>query len=332
VRLFAAALVFCALFATGCSAGDDTSTPADAVREEETTSPALADGKIVVASNVAYPPFEFAPREGPKGFDIDLMNEVADRTGLEVEYRNVQFDSLLRGLSSDLFDAVISGMTITADRRQQVDFSDPYYNVEEALVVRSGSEIESTGDLEGMTLGVQTGTMGQTEAGELLNAGDVKAVRTYNRTIEDAFAALKEEEVDGVIYDLPAAQMEVEESGGELELVEVIPTGSQYGIAFPKESPLIEPVNQALAEIKEDGTYEEIYESGSAAPRKRYRRELASPPRLRLRPRHASACPSPRAPGPASPDPAPFRGSTAYRAPWMPERNAGGPAGRRRAA
>jgi ABC-type amino acid transport substrate-binding protein len=266
VRLFAAALVFCALFATGCSAGDDTSTPADAVREEETTSPALADGKIVVASNVAYPPFEFAPREGPKGFDIDLMNEVADRTGLEVEYRNVQFDSLLRGLSSNLFDAVISGMTITADRRQQVDFSDPYYNVEEALVVRSGSEIESTGDLEGMTLGVQTGTMGQTEAAELLNAGDVKNVRTYNRTIEDAFAALKEEEVDGVIYDLPAAQMEVEESGGELELVEVIPTGSQYGIAFPKDSPLIEPVNQALTEIKEDGTYEEIYEEWIGRP------------------------------------------------------------------
>ncbi len=271
MRLFAAALVFCALFATaGCSAGDDTSTPADAVREEETTSPALADGKIVVASNVAYPPFEFAPRKGPKGFDIDLMNEVADRTGLEVEYRNVQFDSLLRGLSSDLFDAVISGMTITADRRQQVDFSDPYYNVDEALVVRSGSEIESTGDLEGMTLGVQTGTMGQTEAGELLNAGDVKAVRTYNKTIEDAFAALKEEEaaaaVDGVIYDLPAAQMEVEESGGELELVEVIPTGSQYGIAFPKESPLVEPVNQALAEIKEDGTYEEIYEEWIGRP------------------------------------------------------------------
>ncbi|MDP9439303.1 MAG: basic amino acid ABC transporter substrate-binding protein [Actinomycetota bacterium] len=266
VRLFAATLVFCALFAVGCSVGEDEPSPADVVRQEETTSPALADGKIVVASNVAYPPFEFAPRKGPKGFDIDLMNEVADRTGLEVEYRNVQFDSLLRGLSSDLFDAVISGMTITADRRQQVDFSDPYYNVEEALVVRSGSEIESTGDLEGMTLGVQTGTMGQAEAGELLNAGDVEAVRTYPKTINDAFAALEEETVDGVIYDLPAAQRKVEESEGALELVEVIPTGSQYGIAFPKESPLIEPVNQALAEIKEDGTYEKIYKEWIGRP------------------------------------------------------------------
>ena len=251
-------LVLGASFAAGCSAGDDTSSPADVVRQEETTSSALADGKIVVASNVAYPPFEFAPRKGPKGFDIDLMNEISDRMGLEVQYRDVQFDSLLRGLSSELFDAVISGMTITETRRQQVDFSDPYYNVQEALVVRAGSGIESTGDLEEEVLGVQPGTMGQAEAGELLNAGDVEEVRTFD-TIEDAFAALENDVIDGVVYDLPAAQKEVDESDGELELVETIPTGEQYGIALPKESPLIEPVNQALAEIKDDGTYEEIY-------------------------------------------------------------------------
>jgi len=265
VRYLAATLVFCAFFATACSAGDEPPSPADVVRQEETTSSALADGEIVVASNVAYPPFEFAPRTGPKGFDIDLMNEVADRAGLEVEYRNVQFDSLIRGLSSDLFDAVISGMTITADRRQQVDFSDPYYSVDEALVVRSGSEIESTGDLEDVALGVQLGTMGQAEAGGLLNADDVKEVRTY-RTIEEAYAALEGEVVDGVIYDLPAAQEKVDESDGSLELAEVITTGSQYGIAFPKESPLVEPFNQALAEIKEDGTYEEIYEKWIGRP------------------------------------------------------------------
>ena len=266
-RLFAATLVLVTLFAAGCSAGNEGSPPpAEAVRqEEETTSSVLADGEIVVASNVAYPPFEFAPRQGPKGFDIDLMNEVADRAGLEVRYRNVQFDSLLRGLSSDLFDAVISGMTITDTRRQQVDFSDPYYNVDEALVVRNGSEIESTDDLTEETLGVQLGTMGQAKAGGLLNAGDVKEVRPY-RTIEDAFAALKNGVVDGVIYDLPAAQQEADESNGELELVEVVPTGEQYGIALPKESPLAEPVNEALAEIKEDGTYEEIYERWIGRP------------------------------------------------------------------
>ena len=264
VRLFAAALAFCALLAVGCSAGDDGS-PADVVQQEETTSSALADGKIVVASNIAYPPFEFSPRKGPKGFDIDLMNEVADRMGLEVEYRNVQFDSLLRGLSSELFDAGISGMTITDTRRQQVDFSDPYYNVAEALVVRSGSEIESTGDLEDAAVGVQPGTAGQAKARELLNAGNVKEARTFE-PIGEAFSALENGVLDGVIYDLPAAQKKADESGGELEVVEVIPTGSQYGIAFPKDSPLVEPTNQALAEIKEDGTYEEIYERWIGRP------------------------------------------------------------------
>ena len=266
-RFVAATLVLVTLLAAGCSAGDDgPPPPAEAVRqEEETTSSVLADGEIVVASNVAYPPFEFAPREGPKGFDIDLMNEVAERSGLEVQYRNVQFEDLLRGLNSDLFDAVISGMTITDTRRQQVDFSDPYYNVDGALVVRSGSEIESTGDLAEETLGVQPGTMGQAEAVELQNAGDVKEVRLY-RTIEEAFAALEGGVVGGVIYDLPAAQREADDSDGELELVEVVPTGEQYGIALPKESPLAEPVNEALAEIKEDGTYEEIYERWIGRP------------------------------------------------------------------
>ena len=265
VRLLAAMLVLGASFAAGCSAGDDASSPAEVVRQEETTSSALADGEIIVASNVAYPPFEFAPRTGPKGFDIDLMDEIADRMGLEVQYRDVQFDSILRGLSSELFDAAISGMTITDDRQQQVDFSDPYYNVSEGLVVRTGSGIESTGDLDEKILGVQPGTLGQAEAVELLNAGDVKTVRPYD-TIEGAFTALEDEVIDGVIYDLPAAQKKADESDGDLELIEVIPTGEQYGIALPKESPLIEPVNQALAEIKEDGTYEEIYEKWIGLP------------------------------------------------------------------
>jgi ABC-type amino acid transport substrate-binding protein len=263
VRLFAA-LSFCVFSVVGCSAGDETS-PADVVRQEETTSSALADGKIVVASNIAYPPFEFSPNKGPKGFDIELMDEIADRMGLEVEYRNVRFDSIVRGLTSDLFDGAISGMTITETRRQQVDFSDPYYNVDEALVVRSGSEIESTGDLEEATIGVQLGTLGMSETQELLNSGDVEMGRPYE-TIDEAFEDLEKEDIEGVIYDLPAAQKKADDSEGELEVVEVIPTGSQYGIAFPKESPLVEPVNQALAEIKEDGTYEELYERWIGRP------------------------------------------------------------------
>lgn len=263
-KLFAVVLLLAISLAAGCGPGEEGS-PAEVVRREETTSPALADGEIVVATHPAYPPFEFAPQKGPKGFDIELMNEVADRMDLEVRYRNVQFDTILRGLTANLFDAAISGMTITEGREQQADFSDPYYNVAEALVVRSGSEIESTGDLSDTILGVQRGTAGQAEAGDLINGGDLKAARVFD-TIDGAYAALEEESVDGVIYDLPAAQREVDRSEGALEIVEVIPTGSQYGIAFPKESPLVEPVNQALADIKEDGTYRKLYKKWIGRP------------------------------------------------------------------
>lgn len=258
MALFVVTLVF------GCSAGGGGS-PEDVVVQEETTAPSVVGQEVVVASNVAYPPFEFAPREGPKGFDIDLMDEVAERAGFEVRYRNVQFDSIVRGLGSDIFDVAISGMTITEERTQQVEFSDPYYNVAEALVVSNGSNIESTGDLSEAYIGFQEGTMGQRIATELLAAGDVERIYRF-KTVDEAFTALRQGALQGVIYDLPAAQREVEKSESALDLVEVIPTEEQYGIAFPKESPLIDPVNEALAEIKEDGTYEELYEKWIGLP------------------------------------------------------------------
>ena len=253
----AALVLFVLLQAAGCSAGGESSSGEPA--PEETTAPSVRGQTIVVATNAAYPPFEFAPNDGPRGFDIDLMDEISERAGFEVRYRNVQFDSIIRGVGSEIFDAAISGMTITEDRTQQADFSDPYYNVTEALVVSNGSNIESTDDLSEVAIGVQEGTMGQKKAAELLSAGDVKRVYPF-RTVDEAFTHLEGGGLQGVIYDLPAAQRMVEKSGGELDLVEVIPTEEQYGIAFPPESPLIDPVNEALAEIKEDGTYEEIYE------------------------------------------------------------------------
>jgi ABC-type amino acid transport substrate-binding protein len=264
--LFPAApiLAIALVLLTGCSAGTEETFEGGA--PGETTGPvSLVDEEITVASNMAYPPFEFSPRDGPDGFDIDLMNEIADRAGFEVEYENVEFDSLIRGLDTELFDAVISAMTITPERQQQVDFSDPYFNVDQCLLVTSYSDVESVDDLSDATVGVQRGTAGQIEAQELINAGTVGQGIPF-RTIEDAFEALQDGQVEGVIYDLAVAQKAVEESEGELRMVETVPTGEQYGIAFAKDSDLVEPVNQALAEIKADGTYEEIYERWIGVP------------------------------------------------------------------
>ncbi len=263
--LFSAALILAiALVVVGCSAGTEETFQGGA--PGETTGPVgLVDEEITVASNIAYPPFEFSPRHGPEGFDIDLMNEIADRVGFEVEYENVPFDELLRGLNTELYDVAISAMTITSAREQQVDFSDPYFNADQCLLVASYSDVESVDDLAEATVGVQLGTAGQIEAQALINAERVGRGVTF-RTIEDAFAALQAGQVEGVIYDLAAAQAAVEESDGRLRIVETVPTGDQYGIAFPQDSALVEPVNAALAEIKADGTYEEIYERWIGLP------------------------------------------------------------------
>ncbi len=214
---------------------------------------------VKVASDIAYPPFEYEKGGQPVGFDIDLMDEIAKRANLKVEYQNVTFDGIIGGLSSNLYDASISAMTITPDRDKKIDFSDPYFNADQSLMVPSDSDVGSVDDLGDATVGVQIGTTGEIKAKEFEEQGKIQGeIRTFD-TIEDAFAAINNGQIDAIINDLPVSQDEVNSSDGALEIVQIIPTGEQYGIAFPEDSDLIEPVNKALAEIKEDGTYEEIY-------------------------------------------------------------------------
>ena len=248
----------------GCSAGTEKSF--EGAAPGETTGPeGIVGGKITVASNMAYPPFESSPKGGPRGFDIDLMNEIAKRAGFEADYENVHFDSILRGLNSDLFDAAISAMTITTERERQMDFSDPYFDADQALLVANDSDVQAIDDLAEAPVGVQAGSMGQIKAEELRDGEQIGEIMPY-RTIGEAFVALEGGKVEGVIYDLSAAHRKIVESGGEIRFVEPISTGEQYGIAFPKDSPLVEPVNQALAEIKNDGTYEKLYKKWIGMP------------------------------------------------------------------
>lgn len=225
----------------------------------EGTAGMEAGRTITVASDIAYRPFEFYRNGEPVGFDIDLMREIGRRAGFTPEFQNVTFDGIIPGLGSNLYDAAISAITITEERRQQVDFSEPYFNADQSLLVRSDSDIRSVNDLGQATVGVQIGTTGANKANEFQQQGKIAQVRTFD-TIEDAFTALENGQVDAVINDLPVSQDKANTSDGRLEVVQVIPTGEQYGIAFPKGSDLVEPVNRALEEIKRDGTYAEIYE------------------------------------------------------------------------
>jgi ABC-type amino acid transport substrate-binding protein len=216
--------------------------------------------QVTVASDIAYPPFEFTQNGKPVGFDIDLMNEIGKRAGYEVEFKNVTFDGIIPGLGNNLYDAAISAMTITEERAQKVDFSDPYFNADQSLLVQSDSDIKSVDDIGDETVGVQIGTTGAIKSEEFKQQGKITGeIRTFD-TITDAFSALENGQVAGVINDLPVSLDKANQSDGTLEVVQNIPTGEQYGIAYPKDSELVEPFNKALEEIKEDGTYAKIYE------------------------------------------------------------------------
>ena len=232
-----------ALILTGCGGGDQGG------REQ-----------ITVASDISYPPFEFEKNGKPVGFDIDLMNEIAERANLQVEYQNVTFDGIIPGLGNNLYDASISAMTITKDREKKVDFSDPYFNADQSLLVRSDSPIKTVDDIGDATVGVQIATTGALMAQEFKQQGKIKGeIRTFD-TIPEAFSALENGQIQAVINDFPVSAYRAETGGGSLEVVQTIPTGEQYGIAFPEGSDLVEPTNKALEEIKKDGTYAKLYE------------------------------------------------------------------------
>ena len=213
---------------------------------------------IVVASDIAYPPFEYEEGGEPTGFDIELMREIGKRANLTPEFQNVTFDGIIGGLQSGNYDAAISAMTITDERKEQVDFSDPYFNADGALMVRKGSDIKTTDDLAEANVGVQIGTTFADQAADLKEEGKAAEVTTFD-TGEDAFAALENESVDAVLADFPFAK-EKADSSDSLEVVQTISTGEQYGIALPKDSEHLDGINEALQEIKDDGTYARLYE------------------------------------------------------------------------
>jgi ABC-type amino acid transport substrate-binding protein len=216
--------------------------------------------QITVASDIAYPPFEFTKNGQPVGFDIDLMREIGKRAGFTPEFKNVTFDGIIPGLGNNLYDATISAMTITKEREQKVDFSEPYFNADQSLLVQSDSPIKSVDDIGDATVGVQIGTTGALKAQEFKQQGKISGeIRTFD-TITDAFSALENGQLDAVINDLPVSLDKANQSDGTLKVVQNIPTGEQYGIAFPENSDLVEPVNKALEEIKKDGTYAKLYE------------------------------------------------------------------------
>lgn len=242
------------------SEAEDTADDADAPTEGGDAAPAgdlglATDGAVLVGSDINFAPFESYEDDTEVGFDIDLMDEITTRLGLEVTYENVSFDTIFTQLAAGQYDAIISAITITDERDETIDFSEPYFSANQALSGPEGTEIASVDDLTGeLVVAVQSGTTGEAYANE--NFTDVEVQSFPSST--DAFNAMAADQVDAVFIDIPVVQEQV--TSGDATLIEEVATGELYGIGIPEgNTALKDAIDGALAEIIEDGTYEEIF-------------------------------------------------------------------------
>ena len=246
----------------GCGDDDSTTSDGTSASSESGTidvsdATLIEDGQLLVGTDAPYPPFEIGtPEEGNfTGFDKDLMDAIAAKLGLEPTYQNSSFDTIFRDVASGQFDIVAAASTITPARSKVVTFSRPYYEAQQALVVPEGSDIATTDDLAGEIVGAQQGTTGQTVAEDDTDASEV---RGFSKGA-DALAAVTTEQVAAAIVDQPFAADAVEKQGG-IEIAEEIPTNELYGFPTAPDNPLSEAVDQAIGELIEDGTMDELYQ------------------------------------------------------------------------
>ncbi|RCV90601.1 transporter substrate-binding domain-containing protein [Billgrantia montanilacus] len=223
---------------------------------------ALADRPVVkVVTDPSFVPFEMLdPDTGEMiGFDMDIINEVADRAGFEVDLTTMEFAGIIPAVQTGSQEIAIAGVTITEERAEIVDFSDPYYDSGLQIIVRAENDsVETIEDLEGLSVATRIGSTSYDFLQETL--GDSADITPYPGN-SDMYMALLGRNVDAAFYDAPNVSYFSQTRGeGRTKVVGPLYEGQQYGIVFHKGSQWVEPVNEALAEMQEDGTYDEIYQ------------------------------------------------------------------------
>lgn len=263
--LFSLAVISTAALAlAGCAGGSDSGTPSSEAGDDY----GLVDaGILTVCSDIPYAPFEFEGGDngtGYTGFDIDLLYAIAQKLDLTLSVQDVGFDALQSGttLASGTCDIGASAMTITEDRKANLDFSDPYYDSLQSLLVASDSGIESIADLDGKIVGVQQGTTGEAYAAE--NAPGAELLQLPSDG--ELWPAIQAGTIDAILQDQPV-NIEHEKADANYVIVEEYNTDEQYGFAFAKgeKTALIDAINSALKELRDSGEYDTIYDTYFAA-------------------------------------------------------------------
>jgi polar amino acid transport system substrate-binding protein len=264
-KVFVLVLALLALTAASCG-GEDEATPTQTAGAGTETTGGGPDvtgltkepGILTVGAEPPAPPFIIPPYpDNPTGFEVDIAKEIGTRLGLETEFMEFVWTNLFSPAPKP-FDFDINETTITAERDEVVDFSIPYFEANQAVLVHQGTDAEnvaSTADVAGLLLGAQEATTGLSYIRKTIKPSQTERVFP---TTAAANQALLNETIDAFIIDLPIAAGLVGENPDELVVVGQFITNEEWGIVFEEGSPMVEPVNQVLQEMIDDGTLAEL--------------------------------------------------------------------------
>ncbi|MFC5591973.1 basic amino acid ABC transporter substrate-binding protein [Sporosarcina soli] len=250
-------LVFGFAFAMAACGAEKPSTEGDSSSTPDSNS----DGEklvVQVGTSPTYPPFESEKQGELVGFDIALIEKIAEVEDFEVEFSTMQFDGLVPALKSGQLDVVVGALSITDKRMESVDFSNAYYESGLSILTKPDSGITSFDDLQGKLIGVQKGTSSYNYM--VANGIKDQDIKQY-ADISTAYNTMENGGVDAILYDNPSNINYLNEQETDATIVGDILAGEFYGIAVNKDKKeLLEKINDGLAKLQEDGTYEQLFD------------------------------------------------------------------------
>lgn len=265
VCLILVSLVFASVSLLGCQA--EAPKPAAGGAPSTPSTPSAPKPKYIAVGEATYAPFEYVDEKTgkPAGFDVDLISAIAEVSGFDVEYKNLDWNSLVPSVQNKEADFIVSGYGIDNERSLEVTFSDPYFCSGQAWAVKEGSPIKALTDLAGKTVAVQINSTGDSAVQKMSDkfVADKKKPVTIKRLKlgADLFNELKVGGCDALVADLPAITEYMKSNPGDKVVVpEPAFTVEYFGIAMRKaDKDLHQLVNKGLAKIKASGKYDEIY-------------------------------------------------------------------------
>ncbi|MCJ7665281.1 MAG: ABC transporter substrate-binding protein [Actinobacteria bacterium] len=236
---------------TACERTVNSSTASDNTPQKLT----IYRSRLLVGSDATYPPFEYIENGKTVGFDIDIAAEIAERLEKELEIIPITWD-IIYDIPEDIkIDMAISAVERTEDKEKLADFSDPYYIEEYMMIALSETKPKLREDLKGKKIGMLEDRPKYFSAEYLEDF----TIETYSDIIL-MFEALKSKDIEGILVSVPLGKSVIEGNNGFFSIIEIVKSEMEYNIVFLKGSPLKDEINRILEEMKQDGTYQVIYD------------------------------------------------------------------------